>query len=119
MKEWAIAVKTESDTSTYIIGSDGGVVADTFMGWRDKPECEANAKLIIAAVNACIKINKDDPQAVAGGIGDLYEACNTFQTALRIWQLDPSKAPKTLVTIFVETIGKALANKPKGRAEGK
>ena len=42
-------------------------------------------------------------------ISDLYEACNTFGTALKIWQQDPSKAPITLVTIFNETIGKALA----------
>ena len=40
----------------------------------------------------------------------LYEACNTFATALKIWQLDPSKAPITLSTIFNETIGQALAS---------
>ena len=34
----------------------------------------ANAHLIAAAVNACIKLNPDNPQAVAESIGDMYEA---------------------------------------------
>ncbi len=40
---------------------------------------------------------------------ELYEACKAFQTAMAIWQQDPSKAPITLTTIFNETIGQALA----------
>jgi len=34
----------------------------------------ANANLIVSAVNACIKINPDNPQAVAESIKDMYEA---------------------------------------------
>lgn len=36
---------------------------------------EANATLIVSAVNACVKVNPDSPIAVAEGIADLYEAC--------------------------------------------
>ena len=35
----------------------------------------ANAHLIAAAVNACIKLNPNNPMAVAESIGELYEAC--------------------------------------------
>jgi len=34
---------------------------------------EANANLIISAVNACIEINPDNPMAVALSIKDMYE----------------------------------------------
>ena len=34
----------------------------------------ANAHLIAAAVNACISVNPDNPQAVAESIKDMYEA---------------------------------------------
>ena len=37
-------------------------------------EQEANAHLIAAAVNACVKLNPDNPMAVAESIGKLYEA---------------------------------------------
>ena len=33
-----------------------------------------NAKLIVSAVNACIEINPNNPQAVAEAIGDMYRA---------------------------------------------
>ncbi len=36
-------------------------------------EPKANAQLIVATVNACIKLNPDNPQAVADSISDLYE----------------------------------------------
>ncbi|KKK57178.1 hypothetical protein LCGC14_3057070, partial [marine sediment metagenome] len=44
---------------------------------------EANAHLIAAAVNACIKLNPDNPQAVADSIGDMYEA---VKQALRTFE---------------------------------
>ena len=37
-------------------------------------EGEANAQLIVEAVNACIKLNPDNPLAVAQSISDLYDA---------------------------------------------
>lgn len=36
---------------------------------------DANAHLITTAVNACIKLNPDNPMAVAESIAELYEAC--------------------------------------------
>ena len=38
-------------------------------------DAEANAHLIAATVNACIKLNPDNPQAVSESIPKLYEAC--------------------------------------------
>ena len=35
---------------------------------------EANAQLIVAAVNACTKVNPDNPQAAAEALPDIYEA---------------------------------------------
>lgn len=37
-------------------------------------EAKANASLIVAAVNACAKVNPDNPMAVAGSISEMYEA---------------------------------------------
>jgi len=37
-------------------------------------EAEANAHLIVTAVNACQSVNRDNPLAVAESIEDLYEA---------------------------------------------
>jgi hypothetical protein len=39
-----------------------------------KEELEANANLIASAVNACVGVNPDNPQAVAESIKDMYEA---------------------------------------------
>ena len=40
----------------------------------DKSEVEANANLIVAAANACIKVNPDNPQAAAEALPDIYDA---------------------------------------------
>ena len=45
-------------------------------------EMEANANLIVSAVNACVKVNKDNPVAVAEGIVDLYEVCKEMRNFL-------------------------------------
>ena len=43
-------------------------------GARPHKEMVANAHLIAAAVNACQKVNPDNPQAVAESISAMYEA---------------------------------------------
>lgn len=83
--------------------------------WATK---RAKSKLEATAVEACKKINTDNPQAAAEALTDLYEACNTFQAALTIWLIDPSKAPNTLTTIFKETIGKVIAKAESKKGEG-
>ncbi len=42
-------------------------------GW----ESQSNAQLIAAAVNACISVNLNNPQAVAESIKEMYEALKT------------------------------------------
>lgn len=46
----------------------------------------ANARLIVTAVNACKKLNPDNPMAVADTISDLYEALKAlkFQFAMAV-----------------------------------
>ena len=39
----------------------------------------ANANLIAAAVNACIKVNPENPQAVAEALPDLYETLKVIR----------------------------------------
>ena len=46
-------------------------------------DTEANAQLIISAVNACIRLNPDNPQAAADSIGDLVEACKRARQLLQ------------------------------------
>ena len=63
------AFVTTSDTLDLVAEAQG----DT------QEEAEANAKLIAAAVNACIKVNPDNPMAVAESITELYEALKLYQ----------------------------------------
>jgi len=41
---------------------------------RSDESLEANANLIVAAANACIKVNPDIPQAAAEALPDIYDA---------------------------------------------
>jgi len=43
---------------------------------------EANTRLIASAVNACIKLNPNNPQAVAESIGELYKALKNSTTII-------------------------------------
>ncbi len=41
---------------------------------KNNDNAEANANLIVTAVNSCTSVNSDNPQAVAESIKDMYEA---------------------------------------------
>ena len=41
-------------------------------------EMDANAALIVSAVNACFAVSPDNPLAVAEGLPELAKACRTF-----------------------------------------
>ena len=70
--EWVI----RKEHGSHDIGVMGGTKFFPIASiWLRYHESEANAHLIAAAVNACLKINPDNPMAVAESIGDLYEAC--------------------------------------------
>lgn len=66
-----------------IYKADGGSVIATvnYIGMED--EGKANACLIVSSVNACIKLNPDNPLAVAEGISDLYEALKEITAQFR------------------------------------
>jgi hypothetical protein len=49
-------------------------------------ELEGNIELTCSAVNACIKINPNNPQAVAESIEDMYEALKYCRTVLVAYQ---------------------------------
>ena len=70
--EWKVDIE---DGTVY--ADDGNGRFSTICSLQPKPdrtERIANAHLIKAAVNACIKLNPDNPQAVAESIGDMHEA---------------------------------------------
>lgn len=73
-EEW----KQEKDSGypyENLIRSDDDRVIATVSFYRfSNDEAKANAHLIVAAVNACQKVNPDNPMAVAESIQEMYEA---------------------------------------------
>ena len=61
---------------------------------------EANAQLIASAVNACIKLNPDNPLAVAQSITDLYEAL----TIARVRLLEAGFNPKNGTIAMIDRV---------------
>ena len=53
-------------------------------------ETEANANLIVSAVNKCKEINPDNPQAVAESIEDVFKALNKAREDIN-WMLNNEK----------------------------
>ena len=53
-------------------------------GWTMDAEAQANAALIVAAVNACFKVNPDNPLAVAEVLPELIEAAQKFIVKAKI-----------------------------------
>ena len=76
------------------MGGDDGIVANCFCTWREYEESEANANLIVEAVNACASVNPDNPMAVAQSITDLYEALKTLVLVCRDVSYTPSELIK-------------------------
>ena len=66
-------------------------------------EGEGNARLVVAAVNACQEVNAENPLAVAESIKEMYEALKYVINA------DDSVSPEIA----------AVANKALAKAEGK
>ena len=63
-------------TPKYINDADGRLITEA----NDmRGDYEANAKLICEAVNACIEINPENPQAVAEGIKDVVQVLTWVQ----------------------------------------
>ena len=59
---------------------------------------EANSHLIVAAVNACTKLNPDNPQAVAESITDMYEALETTLKNLEDGFANKNLSLKTMIS---------------------
>ena len=57
-------------TDTIYMADENTRIATCF-----SPNTEANAQLIVSAVNACVQINPDNPQAVAEGMIELIATC--------------------------------------------
>jgi len=49
-------------------------VTDPDKPMHTTPTAEANANIIVTAINACQEVNPDNPMAVAESIKDMYEA---------------------------------------------
>ena len=61
-----------------IIDERGFLVAEARGATGPWADVEANARLIIAAVNACFAVNPDNPLAVAEALPELVEACRFY-----------------------------------------
>lgn len=71
-------------------------------------ESEANAHLIVSAVNACIKLNPDNPLAVADSITELYEALKLTKDNLQTLS-DAALHYKKTFSANLEILNLALA----------
>ena len=70
-KEWKVTGIAPTLPDTLTIYADGKRIAIIFGGENQ----QAIADLIAAAVNACRKVNHDNPMAVAEALSGMYEAC--------------------------------------------
>ena len=61
----------------YFIGD--GEISIASMTGLSETDAKVNAELIIAAVNACQKVNPDNPLAVAEALPDMYKALRAFR----------------------------------------
>ena len=82
----------------------------------NNPTLEANAHLIAAAVNACIKLNPDNPMAVAESISDLYEALEEADVMLE--EIVNQMVTTHLRPVKVQALWKAV-NKTLAKARSK
>ena len=107
-----ISVKDEHGCDMYrFIANCGNPDPDSL---PHNPNAEGNANLIVAAVNACIKLNTENPLAVAESIGDMYEAlklANLFMKALRTQQ---SNLFNDFRVVMLETTIEQALDKIKG-----
>ncbi len=83
--EWGITKSNNKDYALYVVADmevkpKGIALIKNYQPFSD--EMEANTQLIVTAVNACIKLNKDNPLAVAESISDLYEALKKISIIL-------------------------------------
>jgi len=57
-------------------------VTDPDKPMHTTPTAEANADIIVTAINACQEVNQDNPMAVAESIKDMYEFCRELLMSL-------------------------------------
>ena len=78
------------------------------------PIALANARLIAAAVNACQKINPDNPLAVAEALPDMYKALRAFRPVF-LTRNDFHQVCFLKEDELWEAVEQALANKAEGK----
>lgn len=88
------------------------------LGSEGMTDATANAQLIAAAVNGCISVNPDNPQAVGEAIKDMYEALRRITGELEMicdnnvddygWGKD-----NEYVIVAKQALAKAEEGKPK------
>lgn len=83
--EWSVSFNGERDGyARYSVVTDTQLVASLAVR-ENEQEVEANANLIVTAVNACKRINPDNPQAVAGAIPEVVEALRAFNHVCEVF----------------------------------
>ena len=107
--EWKVS--RPLDNITYLITQDNPIAEMRWGAGIYEDAQRANANLIVEAVNACIKLNPDNPLAVAQSISALYEALKEAQMVIARAELAKGNIHRLAVE---EQMIKALS-----KAEGK
>lgn len=80
---WKVVPDTQSNhddlnpTTIQTLDGTRSIVSDLGMQW------DADAAFIVAACNACMTVNPENPQAVADALPELVEAAETAESFLR------------------------------------
>lgn len=119
--EWTVQLAQDYDEHEFEISYDtpDGLtypIADIH-GRLEYGDAEANARLIVAAVNACQKVNPENPLAVAGSIQEMYEALKKCADFLYSYSGDGLRVSDRWYSKFKERY--QLAYDVLAKAEGK
>ena len=126
--EWTITVHRPLGNLRIVIKSEHSYDDNDIATIEECLESKANANLIVSAVNACQKINPDNPQAVAEAIPEMYEALRKLVKTYVMNQASDGTFPAPAEFIACITPKHGVKNRPKywndaivalSKAEGK
>ena len=97
--EWEIYGNEDGDNAQHI----GSIEAE------GTEQAEANAALIVAAVNSCFAVNPDNPLAVAEALREIVDIVRGFVFISDNEKRDPCESNRNAKTILIEQARAALA----------
>jgi hypothetical protein len=111
---WKKSERVPERHAIRILAQDGSLVAEARGAGGPWADVEANAALIVAAVNACFQINPGQPQAVAEAMTEVVEA---FKKIYALYDgLIATDAPLDCPEVQAVLRGRAALAKLEGKA---